>query len=111
VRVLEGDVAAPIAAARARYDVIALDVDNGPSALVSRSNAALYGEAGLRRAHTALRLQGALLVWSAGEDPAFEQRLTRVGFAVTRERVRAHGAGGGWHTLWVARRVLASTAP
>lgn len=111
VRVLEGDVATPIAAARARYDVIALDVDNGPSALVSRGNAALYGEAGLRRAQTALRLQGALLVWSAGEDPAFEQRLARVGFAVTRERVRAHGAGGGWHTLWIARRVLASSSP
>jgi spermidine synthase len=111
VRVLEGDVATPIASARARYDVIALDVDNGPNALVSRGNASLYGEAGLRRAQAALRPHGALLVWSAGEDPAFEQRLARVGFAVTRERVRAHGAGGGWHTLWVARRVVVSSAP
>ena len=35
-------------AERARYDVILLDVDNGPVAMVSETNVSLYSNSGLR---------------------------------------------------------------
>src|SRR5438105_3516750 len=41
------DVGAMIRAAKARYDAILLDVDNGPEGMTQAGNAALYSPAGL----------------------------------------------------------------
>ncbi len=73
-----GDVRASLG--RARWDVIALDVDNGPAAMVRAGNATLYDDRGVARLATALRPGGRLLVWSAAPDRAFERRLTAAGF-------------------------------
>jgi spermidine synthase len=62
VAIHEGDVGGLIAAARAAYDAILLDVDNGPHGL-SRENDRLYSRAGLAAARRALRLGGVLAVW------------------------------------------------
>jgi spermidine synthase len=110
VEVHEGDVVPRIAAARARYHAILLDVDNGPDALTAPGNAKLYGPAGLQRAGTALVRGGTLAVWSAEEDPRFTARLERAGFRVRVERVlaRHNGAkrGGKRHVLWLAQTPL-----
>jgi spermidine synthase len=110
VEVHEGDVVAQIAAARARYHAIMLDVDNGPDALTSPGNARLYGPAGLARARAALRPGGTLAVWSAEGDPRFSARLERAGFRVRVERVlaRHNGSkrGGKRHVLWLAQSAL-----
>jgi spermidine synthase len=105
VTVRVGDVAARLASA-ASYAVIALDVDNGPAAMVSAGNASLYGDRGLARLSAALRPGGGLLVWSAGPDRAFERRLAAAGFADVRAvpastTPRARGRG---HVIFVARR-------
>lgn len=68
-----GDVAC--AFTPGRYDVVLLDVDNGPEFLVHGSNAGLYGTAGLTRALAALRPGGVLAIWSADPDPALLERL------------------------------------
>ncbi len=104
VTVLEDDVRDVIAAAHARYDAILLDVDNGPDAFVVGSNEGLYTEAGLRHAARALREGGTYGVWSVADDPRFTSRLRAAGFEVRTEHVRARGARGRFHQLWLARR-------
>lgn len=109
VTLIEGDVVEVIGAARALYDAVILDVDNGPSAFTSKSNHRLYDLAGLRRVHRALRPDGTFALWSVGDDPRFTENLERAGFAHRTERVKARGHGGGTHLLWLATRVEGAT--
>ena len=57
------------------YDVVCLDVDNGPDWTVNDSNAALYTADGLARAVASLRSHGVLAVWSANPSESFKERL------------------------------------
>jgi spermidine synthase len=104
VRVIEGDVADVIGAAREHYDAILLDVDNGPEAFTARDNGRLYSHEGLRRARAALRQNGVLAIWSTFESRAFTARLREAKFETRLVRVRAHGHSKGVHALWLARR-------
>jgi spermidine synthase len=104
VEVREMDVARVIKAEQDAYDVILLDVDNGPEGLTRRANDWLYGVNGLNAAYAALRSKGILAVWSAGPDRAFMQRLRKVGFEVDEVRVRARGSKGARHIIWFAKK-------
>jgi spermidine synthase len=104
VAVVQGDVGEVIREARAAFDAIVLDVDNGPDALSADANSKLYDAAGLRHARAALKPAGCAAFWSVAPDAAFGTRLTQAGFAVEVERCRAHGNSGRWHTLFLARR-------
>src|SRR3569833_3551363 len=104
VTVREDDVARVLAAAPRGYDAILLDVDNGPEGLTRSSNDGLYDYAGLNAAYAALRPHGMLAVWSAGPDRDFTERLCKVGFTVTEQRVRARPGNGARHVIWLARR-------
>lgn len=105
VTVREADVGAVIDEARAKWDAILLDVDNGPDGLTRASNDRLYSAAGLRRAHEALRPGGLLAVWSSGPDAAFTKRLKIAGFLVEEIATRANGKrGGARHVIWIATR-------
>jgi spermidine synthase len=104
VTVLQQDAGETIREARASFDSIILDVDNGPAALSAEGNARLYDLAGLCEARAALRPGGCLAVWSAAPDAAFEKRLRDAGFRVEVERARSHGNSGRWHTLYVGWR-------
>jgi spermidine synthase len=104
VSIRELDVSQLIRSGRSAYDVILLDVDNGPEGLSRTANDALYDAKGLRAARTALHPGGALAVWSSGPDAKFSQRLRNAGFAVDEVRVRANGGrGGARHIIWIAR--------
>ncbi len=84
------------------FDVVLLDVDNGPVKVAHAANDALYGERGSRKLWTALRSGGVLAVWSAGGDPRYVRGLERAGFRQVREHsVRAHGAR---HVVFLAHR-------
>jgi spermidine synthase len=79
VHVVVADVAVALAEAPASsYDLILLDVDNGPGYLVHDTNAALYEEPFLRSAREVLRPGGALAIWSAAEAPGLVDLLDRV---------------------------------
>lgn len=104
VRLIMGDVAWEISAAQSSYDAILLDVDNGPEGLTREDNTGLYSQRGLRAAMAALRPGGILAIWSAFKDPAFAQRLRKVGFTVDEVSVRARSNGKGpKHVIWFAR--------
>ena len=99
-----GDVAVLLRKARARFDSILLDVDNGPVAFTQVGNAGLYDNAGLLMIKEALRPDGVLAVWSAWDDRKFEHRLRHHGFTVETHRVRARlRQGGPRHTIFVGR--------
>ncbi len=97
------DVADVIGDARASYDAILLDVDNGPDGLVRAANDRIYSRAGLAAAKAALKPEGVLAVWSAAPDAAFARRLNEAGFAVDEVVVRARSNGKGpRHVIWFA---------
>ena len=103
VSIREGDVGRLIRSEKAAYDVILLDVDNGPRSLTRKANDDIYSMAGLKAARAALRADGVLAVWSSGPDKSFTQRLNRTGFVVDEVKVRASGKGGGArHVIWFA---------
>jgi len=104
VRVEQADVYQLIHDARADYDAIALDVDNGPEGLTRLANDRLYSLQGLAGAYRALQPGGTLAVWSAGPDTDFTARLQKTGFRVDVRRVHAHGKKGPRHVIWLARR-------
>ncbi|HEX8527718.1 spermidine synthase [Allosphingosinicella sp.] len=103
VRIVEEDVAKPIAGAKVAWDAILLDVDNGPDALTRKANDRLYDRAGLHAARAALRPGGVLGIWSSAPDRAFTKRLRDSGFAVEEMSARARGGrSGARHNLWFA---------
>lgn len=102
VSVHRGDVAGLLRTANDAYDLILLDVDNGPRGLTSTANGWLYSATGLRRTRTALRRGGVLGVWSAVDDVGFTARLRQTGFAVEVARPHAHGTRGPRHVVWLA---------
>ncbi len=65
------------------YDVVCLDIDNGPEWTVTDDNRALYGDRGLALLRSRLRPGGVLAVWSAAESAEFVARLAVVFDRVT----------------------------
>ncbi|MBH2000061.1 MAG: spermidine synthase [Sphingomonadaceae bacterium] len=105
VTLLMDDVVDVIAAGRASYDAILLDVDNGPDGLTAAANDRLYSAQGLAVAKAALRPGGILAIWSAGSDDAFTRRLRNAGFLVDEVVVKARDNGKGpRHVIWFARK-------
>lgn len=107
VSLVLGDVAAMLRASRETFDVVLLDVDNGPEAFTTPKNAWLYGPAGLETIRASLRIGGVVVFWSAFEAPGFERRLAEAGFQAETAPVRARGhvQKGSRHVLYVGRKV------
>jgi spermidine synthase len=83
VTVLAQDVRGIIhRAARAPFDAIVLDIDNGTTAMVKDENNQLYSERGMLQIAAALKPGGRTAIWSACADAAIEQRLKRAGLIV-----------------------------
>lgn len=83
-----GDVC-ELLASESDYDAILMDVDNGPTALVSKGNTRLYDEAGAQRCADALAKDGVLIVWSSRPDEAYAKRLRKAGLEVKVETAGA----------------------
>ncbi|MBT9256353.1 hypothetical protein KMZ32_17580 [Phycicoccus sp. MAQZ13P-2] len=72
------DVLAGRAAPDGPWDLVLLDVDNGPDFLVHTANAALYEPDSLAVARRVLRPGGRLAVWSSHRAPALLEALRSV---------------------------------
>lgn len=75
VEVVMAGVGEILATSEVTYDVVCLDVDNGPDWTVTDDNTRLYAAQGLARVHRSLRPGGVLAVWAARPVPEFEYRL------------------------------------
>jgi len=105
VRIQTGDVGFTLRAQPGGFDVVLLDVDNGPAPFTDAGNEGLYDNSGVAAAVAALRPFGTLAVWSAWEDRKFEQRLRYHGCDVEVVRVRARlKKGGPRHTIFLAHK-------
>ena len=93
------------------FDIILLDVDNGPDALSFKSNERLYRDRGLNRIRRCLSPGGVLAIWSAADDAGFESRLSKIGFQVDIKHVRSRpGNKGSRHTIFLAKTRSTSRA-
>ena len=102
VRVRIADVGFTLRASPGRFDVVLLDVDNGPAEFTAAANVGLYDDAGVAAAYAALRPRGTFAVWSAFQDRKFERRLSHHGFTVDVARVRAgRKKSGPVHTIFI----------
>ncbi|HEY4163049.1 MAG TPA: hypothetical protein VGM59_08300 [Dongiaceae bacterium] len=88
--IIEADVVAHLQSGK-QYDLIALDIDNGPEPLVRPENGALYSPVGLQSLRRSLAAEGTVLLWSGFEAPEFEERAKQTGFTVARRTI-ANGA-------------------
>jgi spermidine synthase len=104
VSIHEGDVGSVMASARASFDAILLDVDNGPDGLSRAANDRLYTLRGLEAARKALRPKGLLAIWSAAPNKEFAGRLARAGFVVEEVKARANKGQGVRHIIWAATK-------
>lgn len=79
VSVVVADVAQALReAAPASYDLVLLDVDNGPGYLVHDENAALYEAPLLAVVRDALAPGGSAVIWSAFEEPELPSEISTV---------------------------------
>ena len=102
VRVEVGDVADVIARAPAGgFDLILLDLYEGPNHSTQGANDPFYGGAALARTHRALAPRGVLGVWSEDADAPFERRFSSAGFSVTKHSI---GSGGRRHFVYLGTR-------
>lgn len=90
-------------AGRGQFDVLILDIDNGPTAFVQRKNARMYDEKGVRRMFDGLKHGGRAAIWSARPDDAFAERLEQAGFLVKMIPAKMYpGARRCGYSIYVA---------
>lgn len=82
--ILHADIATLLAGTE-QYDLIVLDVDNGPEALVTARNGGLYAIGGLESLRNSLASGGKVLLWSGFESREFAARAKAAGFQVSCE--------------------------
>jgi spermidine synthase len=74
-RILLDDILRHVRTTGERYDLLCLDIDNGPDWTVTDDNRSVYEPDGLAAIERALADRGVLSVWSATRAPGFTQRL------------------------------------
>jgi len=78
VHVVNADIVMAVAEATSTYDLVLLDVDNGPGFLVYDANAGLYERDFLVSVRRIVNPGGALVVWSASPAPELASVLEEV---------------------------------
>lgn len=86
VRVFEQDFFDYISSCASKYDLICMDIDNGPMQLARDANSRVYLGGFFRRVRDRLRTDGMFWVWSCGESLELLQNLESV-FGDAGERV------------------------
>lgn len=100
VSVHTGDVREVMSANPRRFDVILMDVDNGPEAVLFASNHVLYSAEGVKLMVSALAVGGVLSLWAADRSLGFERALEATRVTSERVEVDVHGLV---HTIYLVR--------
>jgi len=87
------------------YDVIVLDIDNGPESFTTTTNNKLYSARGLKRIVEKLKPGGLLSVWSTVDNPKFVAKFERAGFKVKNHIAFSHGHKGTKHRIWLGKKL------
>ena len=98
------DVLALLRRSPRAFDVVVLDVDNGPEAVTTEDNQRLYSDAGVRASWDALSPGGVLGVWSAGPSEPYAKRLARAGFLTEVVRVPVRKGARAMHVLFLGSK-------
>jgi spermidine synthase len=101
VSVFAGDVAEALRANLAGFDVILMDVDNGPEAVMFDRNRPLYAADGLALVLAALAPGGIACFWAAAPSPGFEALLAAAGATSERHDIAVETRIN--HTLYLVR--------
>jgi spermidine synthase len=110
-RIVVGDVFDTLRRSPATFDVILLDVDNGPQGLSQARNQRIYGDGGVRACLAALRPNGVLAVWSSGPNARYERRLERWAADVEVLSVSARIGSRMTHVVFMAKARDLSAPP
>lgn len=102
VRVVCGDVADVLREHPRGFDIVLMDVDNGPEAVLFAANRGLYGVDGVNLILSALRPGGVFAQWSADRSPDFERTLQTSGCGFERVDVTVRGDGPA-HTIYLVQ--------
>ncbi len=86
VHLVAADIVMAVAEATSTYDLVLLDVDNGPGHLVHGENARLYEPDFLASTKQLLNRGGAVVVWSANPAPELRENLESVFGNCTEQR-------------------------
>ncbi|WP_233531205.1 spermine/spermidine synthase domain-containing protein [Paenibacillus alkalitolerans] len=86
-----------------KFDVVCLDIDNGPDWTVFESNNSLYREEGLAAVSRLLRPNGVISFWSASASPIFKRRLQEY-FADVEEIAVELGHNVAPDFIYIAKR-------
>jgi len=102
VHVHVGDVAGVIAKApTGSFDLILLDLYEGPNSATQAADDPFYGPAALARTHRALAARGVAGIWSEDADAAFQRRFGSAGFTVTKHSLKS---GASRHVVYLGQR-------
>jgi O-6-methylguanine DNA methyltransferase len=106
-RIIAGDLLRHVRTTAERYDVLCLDIDNGPDWTVTDGNRSVYQPAGLAALGRVLTGGGVLSVWSAAPAPELVRRLAaRFARVETREVPLLPGRRGEPDVVILASRRL-----
>jgi len=78
LQLVDADIVQAVAEALSTYDLVLLDVDNGPGHLVHPTNAALYEQDFLASTRDIIDPGGALVIWSASPAPELAAAMEQV---------------------------------
>jgi len=78
LQLVDADIVQAVAEALSMYDLVLLDVDNGPGHLVHPTNAALYEQDFLASTRGIIDPGGALVIWSASPAPELAAAMEQV---------------------------------
>ena len=78
VHIVNADIVMAIAEATSTYDLVLLDVDNGPGYLVHEPNAVVYEHPFIASTKRIVNPGGALVIWSANPAPELADVMRKV---------------------------------
>ncbi len=78
VHIVDADIVMAVREATSTYDLVLLDVDNGPGYLVHDANSTIYERAFIADTQRIINRGGALVVWSANPAPELEGVMAEV---------------------------------